>query len=76
MTDVPQVPIATLQAWLAAAWVAYNNLMTGQGVVEIMADGYQAKYTRANAADLLAYIRKLERWVAGRSTVGAIGFTF
>ncbi len=69
------------QAWLAAARLAYHNLMTGQAAVEIAVDGatFVTKFAKPNAADLQAYISRLEGQIAaaepdGELRGGAIGF--
>ena len=76
MAMVPQVSLATLNEWLQEARAAYHRLMLGDSVVEIMVDGYQTKYGRADAAKLQAYIARLEAQIAGRGSRGAIGISF
>ena len=48
-------------AWLAAARLAYHNLMTGTAAVEVAVDGatFVTKFARPNAPDLQAYITRL-----------------
>jgi gpW len=58
------VPQATLQTWLGQAQQAYQDLITGaKGEVYAYTQGAGAKsvtYTRANVANLEAYIRELQ----------------
>lgn len=74
--QVPQTDVATLTAWLVAARQALQNLLTGQAVVEIIADGYVTKYARADAEKLRAYISRLENQIAGRTRPSGIGIVF
>jgi hypothetical protein len=74
--NVPQTPLATLQGWLIDARQAYQDLMTGAAVVEIVADGYMTKYRIADADKLRAYIGRLENQIAGRGRPSGVGFTF
>jgi len=79
-TDIPQVPLAMLQQWLADARTAYHELMIGQRAVTLRHNvGGGDKwivYEKANADKLLAYIGRLEAQIEGRASRSAIGVVF
>lgn len=66
----------TLQQMLVDAQEKLHQLMTGRLTVEIVADGYTVRYTRATVADLKSYIANLEAQLAGLPTKGAIGMVW
>lgn len=80
MTDIPQVPLATLQQWLDEARTAYHELMIGQRAVTLRHNvGGGDKwitYEKANADKLLAYINRLEAQIAGKNRPTAVGVIF
>lgn len=56
----------TLEEQLADAKAQYHLLVTGQQAkVYVDQNGERVEYTQANRRDLLAYIERLERQVAG-----------
>jgi hypothetical protein len=61
---------------LAAAQMAYHQLMTGCLAVEVVVDGYTTRFNRANASELQAYISRLQAQINNCPTVGAIGIVF
>ncbi len=79
---VPPVDLVTMALWLAAARVAYHQLMTGQTAVEIAVDGatFVTKFAKPDANKLAAYILRLEGQIAAAGRPqrgpGAIGITF
>jgi organic hydroperoxide reductase OsmC/OhrA len=66
----------TPEQMLAAAQTALHQLQIGAMAAEVMVDGYLVRYTRANVAELRAYVARLEAIVNGRRVYGAVGFTF
>jgi hypothetical protein len=80
MTDIPQVPLATLQQWLDEARTAYHELMIGQRAVTLrhnVGGGDKGiTYEKANADKLLAYINRLEAQIAGKNRPTAVGVIF
>lgn len=66
----------TLQRMLEQATFAYHRLMVGELEVEVMVNGSLARFQRADANKLLAYIASLEAKIAGRNRVGAIAVKF
>ena len=63
-SDIPVTPLATWQARYTAAQAAFDALMSGQAVVEIVADGYTTRYRVADADKLKAYIGYLADQIA------------
>jgi len=57
---------------LAEAQTALHQLMIGRGVVEVTADGYTTKFTKADVEQLKAYIATLQAQIDGRPVKGAI----
>jgi BMFP domain-containing protein YqiC len=62
----------TLQQMLDDARQKLHLLETGRLSVEVMADGYMVKYTRATVPQLKSYIGELEAKIAGKRQRGAI----
>ena len=66
--------------WLAAARLAYHNLMVGETAVEIAVDGatFVTKFAKPDANKLAAYIARLEGQIASAGTQRphAIGLRF
>jgi hypothetical protein len=57
---------------LADAQQKLHLLQTGRLSVEVIADGYVVKYTRATIPELKAYIRDLQAELTGSPIGGAI----
>ena len=74
--NVIDIPTATLQQWYTAARAAYQALLTGQQVVEVMVDGYMTRFQRADAEKLKAYIAELKAEITGRNRPSGIGIIF
>ena len=80
MAQPTVVDVLQWGAWLAEARLAYHRLMTGQAAVEIAVDGatFVTKFAKPNAADLQAYISRLEGQIAAAALDGprggALGF--
>ena len=79
-TPATSAEILLWGTWLAAARLAYHNLMTGQAAVEIAVDGatFVTKFAKPDATKLAAYIARLESQIAaaGASRPHAIGIRF
>lgn len=65
-----------LQLMLDQARVALHKIMLGEQEVEVMFNGYLARFQRADVNKLKAYIAWLEAEIAGQRTVGGIGIIF
>lgn len=63
----------TTQEQIDDAKAKLHLLMTGRLSVEVVADGYLVKYTRADVQLLIAYIASLEDLLAGNKPAGAVG---
>ena len=74
------VPQATLQSWLTQAQQALQNVATGAKVTTVTyAQGEGSRsvsYSRANIADLRAWITELQTALGVRTTRRAIGVMF
>ena len=76
LRDFEDIDKAVLLQWYKDARVAYQQLMTGAAVVEVMVDGYMTKFARANADQLFSYIYRLQAEIRGRDTPTGISITF
>ena len=65
--------IAELQARLAEAETAYHCLMTGALEASVGSGDMQVSYTRANVADLRAYLGDLRRQIAAAQGISRGG---
>jgi len=65
--------LATLQARLLEAEIAYHRLMTGTKTVEVQHGDMRSKYSEAESGALLAYIADLKAQIAalGGTVTGA-----
>ncbi len=66
----------TPEQQLADAQQKLHLLQTGRLSVEVVADGYVVKYTRATIPELKAYIRDLQATITGMPIAGAVGIIF
>ena len=56
--------LATLQARLTDAQLAYHQLMTGKATASVSYEGKSVTYTQATMANLGAYITQLQGQIA------------
>lgn len=64
--------LATLEARLVEAESAYHKLMTGSLEESVGSGDAQARYTRAEAGSLSAYISQLRGQIAALGGAGAV----
>ncbi len=68
--------MATLAEQLDEARAALHALQTGRAAVTVRdANGEEVTYNRTNVARLAAYVRDLEREVAGKRSILTVNFS-
>ena len=56
--------LATLQARLTDAQLAYHQLMIGKGTASVTIEGRSVSYSRTDMVNLAAYISDLQRQIS------------